>query len=265
MQTTPSPKTYAARSSADATASQLVLDYARLAVGDPSRVAARERAITAWLPMAERLAHRYHSRGESLDDLRQTAVIGLIKSIDRFDPAIGTEFVGFAVPTVLGELRRYFRDRAWAIRVPRRLQEMRMAITEASNILSQSLGRWPTVAEIAAQLGTGEEQVIEGLEGGRAYRAVSLSQPIDHDGALQLGDTLGGAEHGYALTELHLALGPAMRCLTDREQQIITARFFGNQTQTQIAEQIGVSQMHISRLLAGALRKLRDVLGPDAG
>jgi RNA polymerase sigma-B factor len=251
-----------ARVAADDLASELIHLYAVMPPEHPSRPAAREKAISAWLPMAERLARRYLSRGESYDDLRQTATIGLIKAVDRFDPERGTDFVGYAVPTILGEIRRHFRDRAWAIRVPRRLQEMGMAITAANADLSHALGRRPTVAEIADRLDTTEEEVIEGLEGGRAYRAVSLASPVGEDGSMELGDTLGGEDHGYALTELHLSLGPAMRCLTEREKRIVTLRFFGNQTQMQIAEQIGVSQMHISRLLSGALAKLRKQLDP---
>jgi RNA polymerase sigma-B factor len=248
----------------DDRAPALIAELAALAPGDPSRPRLRDETITAWLPMARRLARRYAGRGEALDDLVQAATIGLIKAVDRFDPAQCADFTGYAIPTILGEIKRHFRDRTWAVRVPRRIQEMRMAITNAGNELLHTLGRGPTVAEVAAHLQVTEEEVIEGLEGARAYRGASLSTPVGPDGSLELGDTLGAEDDDYSRTELHLSLKPAMGCLTDRERFIITARFYGNQTQSQIAAQIGVSQMHVSRLLANALNKLRAELGPDA-
>ena len=250
--------------STDLRATELITELAALPAGHPSRPALRAETIEAWVPMAHRLARRYAGRGESVDDLVQTATIGLIKAVDRFDPARGVEFVGYAIPTILGEIKRHFRDRAWSIRVPRRLQEMRMAINDANSVLAHTLGRAPTVADIAAHLKVHEEDVLEGLEGARAYNTGSLSAPVSADGGLELADTLGAHEHGYALTDLHLSLGPAMTCLTERERRIIMLRFYGNQTQTQIAGQLGVSQMHISRLLTAALSKLRAHLGPDA-
>ncbi|GIF16998.1 SigB/SigF/SigG family RNA polymerase sigma factor [Actinoplanes teichomyceticus] len=247
----------------DLAATAAINALADLPVGDPSRPSARERAIAAWLPMARRLARRYASRGEDLDDLTQIATVGLIKAIDGFEPSRG-EFIGYAVPTVLGELKRHFRDRMWNIRVPRKLQELNMAINRARGELVQSLGRQPTVADVAAHLGIGEEQVIEGLEGSYAYRAASLSTPIGTEGDAELGDTLGGRDPEFERAELHLALGPALATLSERERHIITLRFYGNLTQSQIGERVGVSQMHVSRLLVQALAKLRDSLGPDA-
>jgi RNA polymerase sigma-B factor len=244
---------------------ELIAALTALPPGHPSRRQLRERAIEAWLPMAKRLARRYAGRGEALDDLVQIATVGLIKAIDRYDPQRGDGFVGYAIPTILGEVRRHFRDRGWVIRVPRRLQEMRMAINDANSTLTHTLGRAPTVADIATHLKVSEEEVLEGLEGARAYRTASLSAPAGAEGTFELGDTLGAVEHGYELTELHLALGPAMACLTERQRRIVTMRFYGNQTQSQIAEQIGVSQMHVSRLLTAALATLRTHLGPEAG
>ncbi|MEV4640558.1 SigB/SigF/SigG family RNA polymerase sigma factor [Actinoplanes sp. NPDC049548] len=223
----------------------------------PRRAALRDAAVRAWLPLAQHLAHRYAGRGEPEDDLLQTATVGLIKAIDRFDPGRGIEFAGFAVPTILGEIRRHFRDRTWSVRVPRRMQELRMAITEASNTLLQTLGRSPTVADIAAHLNTTEEEVLEGLEGARAYSAKSLSTPVTEDGATSLGDLIGEDDHDMELAELRVALGPAMAALDARERTILSLRFFGNLTQAEIAERIGVSQMHISRLIARSLAKLR--------
>jgi RNA polymerase sigma-B factor len=253
-----------ATADADLRGVELVTAMATLPAAHPARAALREQAIAAWLPMAQRLARRYAGRGEPLDDLLQTATIGLIKAVDRFDPQRGSDFIGYAIPTILGEIKRHFRDRAWSVRVPRRLQELRMAINDANSVLSHALGRPPTVTDIAEHLKVGEEDVLEGLEGARAYSAASLSTPVSADGSVELGDRLGAEDHGYELTELHLALEPAMTCLTERERRIITMRFYGNQTQIQIADQIGVSQMHVSRLLTGALAKLRLRLGPDA-
>ncbi|WP_127504726.1 RNA polymerase sigma factor SigF [Actinoplanes solisilvae] len=241
-------------------ATDLVADLAALPMGHPSRPAVRDRAIEAWLPLARHLAQRYANRGEPVDDLFQTATVGLLKAIDRFDPSFGVDFAGYAIPTIVGEIKRHFRDRTWSIRVPRRLQEMRMAITAVSSTLTHSLGRSPTVADIAAHLNVTEEDVLEGLEGGRAYSATSLSAPTGADGKLELGETLGEDDHEYELAEARIALGPAMKCLDAREQRIVTLRFYGNLTQTEIAEQVGVSQMHVSRLLSRALVKLRQQL-----
>ncbi|MEV4200510.1 SigB/SigF/SigG family RNA polymerase sigma factor [Micromonospora globbae] len=242
-------------------ATDLLNAMAALPANHPSRPALRDKAIEAWLPLANHLAHRYSGRGEPTDDLAQTAAVGLIKAIDKFDPSRGVDFAGYAIPTIIGELKRHFRDRTWDIRVPRRLQELRLAISDANSSLLQTLGRSPTVADIAAHLKITEEEVLEGLEGARAYNAVSLSTPTgDGDRATELGDMLGGEDGEFELAELRVALGPALATLDEREQKILTLRFYGNLTQSQIAEQIGVSQMHVSRLLARALTKLRGQL-----
>ena len=246
---------------ADSPATQLLLAMSALPVDHPSRAAVRDRAIEAWLPLANHLARRYSGRGEPTGDLIQTAAVGLIKAIDKFDPSRGVDFAGYAIPTIVGELKRHFRDRTWDIRVPRRLQELRLAISDANSSLLQTLGRSPTVADIAAHLKLTEEEVLEGLEGARAYNAVSLSTPVgDGERATELGDMLGGEDEELALAELRVALGPALATLDAREQKILTLRFYGNQTQSEIAEQVGVSQMHVSRLLARALTKLRTQL-----
>ncbi|AGL18062.1 SigB/SigF/SigG family RNA polymerase sigma factor [Actinoplanes sp. N902-109] len=238
---------------------ELLREMAAIPAG-PERAALRDEAIRTWLPLARHLAHRYTGRGEPDDDLLQIATLGLIKAIDRFDPSRGIEFVGFAIPTVLGEIRRHFRDRTWSVRVPRRMQELRLAITEASNALTQTLGRSPTVPDIAKHLNITEEEVLEGLEGARAYSARSLSIPVTEDGSTTLGDTLGETDHDMELAELRVALGPAMATLEERERTILSLRFFGNLTQSEIAERIGVSQMHISRLITRSLAKLRTQL-----
>ena len=243
------------------TATDLLHTLAGMPTDNRRRAALRDRTIEAWLPLAQHLAHRYSGRGEPTDDLLQTAAVGLIKAVDKFDPDRGVDFAGYAIPTIIGELKRHFRDRTWDIRVPRRLQELRLAISEANSTLLQSLGRSPTVTDIAAHLKLTEEEILEGLEGARAYNAVSLSTPTgDGERATELGDLLGCDDNQYELAELRVALGPALATLEEREQKSLTLRFYGNLTQSQIAEQVGISQMHVSRLLARALTKLRGQL-----
>jgi RNA polymerase sigma-B factor len=242
---------------------QLLAALAALPAGHPSRPARREQVIEAWLPMARRLASRYCGRGEPTDDLVQTAVEGLIKAVDKFDPDRGIEFVGYAIPTIVGEIKRYFRDRTWALRVPRRLQEMRLAITAANNELTHTLGRLPTVADIAVHLRLTEEQVLEGLEGARAYTATSLSAPVGPAGERELSETIGTDDHEYELVDARAALGTAMAALGERDRRILTLRFYGNLSQTEIARLVGISQMHVSRLIARSLDRLRREIDPD--
>jgi RNA polymerase sigma-B factor len=244
----------------DTSAADLLDALAAVPPGHRSRTQLRNRTIEAWLPLARHLAHRYSGRGEPTDDLVQTATVGLIKAVDKFDPSRGVDFAGYAIPTIIGEIKRHFRDRTWSVRVPRRLQELRLAITEANATLTHSLGRSPTIPDIAVHLGVTEEDVLEGLEGARAYNATSLSTPISADGATSLGDTLGGEDYEFELAETRVALAPALASLDEREQKILTMRFYGNLTQSQIADQIGISQMHVSRLLTKALSKLRGQL-----
>ncbi len=251
----------------DEAASDLIESFAATDTADPARPALRDRVIEAWLPLAQHLARRYAGRGEPSDDLFQVAVVGLIKAVDRYDHTRGIDFAAYAIPTVLGEIKRHFRDRTWSIRVPRRLQELRLAISAANSELAHSLGRAPTVADIAAHLKVTEEEVLEGLEGGRAYAATSLSTPVD-DGTLELGDTLGAEDKGFELTEHLVSLKPALALLDERERTILSMRFYGNLSQSEIGEQLGISQMHVSRLLSRAVAKLRkqmlgDVREPD--
>ncbi|WP_067501622.1 RNA polymerase sigma factor SigF [Actinoplanes sp. TFC3] len=241
-------------------ATAALADLAAVPAGDRRKARLRDRAIEAWLPLARHLAHRYSGRGEPTDDLVQTATVGLIKAVDKFDPERGVDFAGYAIPTIIGEIKRHFRDRTWSVRVPRRLQELRLAITEANATLTHSLGRSPQVADIAVHLGVTEEDVLEGLEGARAYNATSLSTAVSADGSTELGDTLGGEDYEFELAETRVALVPALALLDEREQKILTLRFYGNLTQSQIAEQVGISQMHVSRLLSRALEKMRGVL-----
>lgn len=246
------------------TAADLLTALSALPAHHPSRRPLRDQVIEAFLPLAQHLANRFGGRGEPIEDLVQTATVGLIKAVDKFDPERGTEFAAYAIPTIIGEIKRHFRDRTWDIRVPRRLQELRLSISEATSNLLQDLGRSPTIADIAEHLGLSEEEVLEGLEGARAYNAVSLSAPAtDGDRATELGDLIGAEDNEFELAELRVALGPAMAALDEREQRILTLRFYGNMTQSQIAEQVGVSQMHVSRLLTRALVKLRGQLTED--
>jgi RNA polymerase sigma-B factor len=252
------------RSAVDEGAVGLLKRLAALPEADPTRAGLRETAIEAWLPLARHLAQRFHGRGEPLDDLVQIATIGLIKAIDRFDPEYGNDFAAYAVPTIVGEIKRHFRDRTWDIRVPRRLQELKLDINEATATLAQRLGRSPTVADIASYLDRSEDEVIEGLESARAYSAVSLQTLVGtSEDSTELGDLLGADDNEMELAEFRASLGPALETLSPREQRIVLLRFFGNLTQTQIAERVGISQMHVSRLLARSLAALRGQLAMD--
>lgn len=238
---------------------ELIALLAELAEDDPRRMAARDELVTMHLPLAGFLARRFRDRGESLDDLTQVATIGLLKAVDRFDPERGVEFSTFATPTMVGEIKRHFRDKGWAIRVPRRLQELRISIGRATAELSQSTGRSPTVAELAAHLGVSQEQILEGLESAQAYATLSLdasSNDGTEDGS-SLADTLGDDDPGLGEVDTRETLHPLVATLAPREQRIIHMRFYENMTQAQIAERVGVSQMHVSRLLAKSLAQLR--------
>jgi RNA polymerase sigma-B factor len=236
---------------------------ASLPEGDPERRRIRDHLVELHLPVVEHLGRRFQHRGEPLDDLIQVATIGLIKSLDRFDPERGVEFSTYAPPTILGEIKRHFRDKSWAVRVPRQLQEMRLALTSATADLAQTLGRSPTVAELAHHLGAPEEEVLEGLEAANAYSTISLDAPSGDSGEEEsptLADTLGGDDLSLEGVEDRESLRPLLAELPARERRILVLRFFGNLTQSQIAEEIGISQMHVSRLLARTLAQLRERL-----
>ena len=239
-------------------------EIAALEVGDPSRMRVRDELVEMHLPLVEYLARRFRNRGEPLDDLVQVATIGLIKSVDRFDLERGVEFSTYATPTIVGEIKRHFRDKGWAIRVPRRLQELKLALTKATNDLSQTLGRSPTVAELARHLEMSDEEVLEGLESANAYSAVSLDAPDGGDeDAPAVADTLGIHDEGLEGVEYRESLKPLLERLPAREKRILMLRFFGGMTQSQIAAELGISQMHVSRLLARTLAQLRRGLLTD--
>ncbi|ELP64025.1 RNA polymerase sigma factor SigF [Streptomyces turgidiscabies] len=220
----------------------------------------RNRLVRMHLPLVEHLARRFRNRGEPLDDLTQVATIGLIKSVDRFDPDRGVEFSTYATPTVVGEIKRHFRDKGWAVRVPRRLQELRLSLTTATAELSQLHGRSPTVHELAEKLGISEEEVLEGLESANAYSTLSLDVPDTDDESPAVADTLGSYDEALEGVEYRESLKPLLEDLPPREKRILLLRFFGNMTQSQIAQEVGISQMHVSRLLARTLAQLRERL-----
>ncbi len=245
----------------DTAAKALLARLSDLAEDHPDRPRIRERLIELYLPLAEYLARRFRNRGEPLDDLVQVANLGLIKSVDGYDVSRGAAFTSYAIPMIVGELKRYFRDKGWDVRVPRRLQELRLEITKATADLSQQLGRSPTVSDIATHLGVTEEDVIEGLDSGHAYRALSLHAPVaGEEATTELADLLGDLDPDMQGVEDREALRPLIAKLPKREQRIIAMRFFGNMTQSQIAAELGISQMHVSRLLSHALGVLREGL-----
>ncbi|QOV35666.1 RNA polymerase sigma factor SigF [Streptomyces ferrugineus] len=238
----------------------MFLELRTLKDGSPEYAELRNQLVRMHLPLVEHLARRFRNRGEPLDDLTQVATIGLIKSVDRFDPDRGVEFSTYATPTVVGEIKRHFRDKGWAVRVPRRLQELRLALTTATAELSQQHGRSPTVHELAEKLSISEEEVLEGLESANAYSTLSLDVPDTDDESPAVADTLGAEDEALEGVEYRESLKPLLEDLPPREKRILLLRFFGNMTQSQIAQEVGISQMHVSRLLARTLAQLREKL-----
>jgi RNA polymerase sigma-B factor len=229
----------------------------------PERPVLRAGAIELSVPLATRLARRFHDRGEPQDDLDQAATVGLVKAVDRYDAARGTEFASFAVPTIMGEVRRHFRDKGWRIRVPRYIQELRRDMQEISGDLVQRLGRFPTTAEVAACLGVSRQDVLAALAAGSAYRPASLSAPVQPDKQFTLADQLAVIDRDLDAIDVRESLRPAIAQLPAREQRIIAMRFYANMTQAQIGAEIGLSQMHVSRLLSASLQRLRRALLSD--
>jgi RNA polymerase sigma-B factor len=232
-------------------------------LGRPAAV--REELVSTHLSLAEHLARRFRNRGEPLDDLVQVAVVGLLKAIDGFDPDRGVDFTSYAIPTMVGEIKRHFRDKGWSVRVPRRLKELKLDVTKATMSLTQSLGRMPTNADLADYLGVTEDEIRECQLSARAYSAVSLSAPLgDEDADSTLADVLGEADKGIQSVEDRESLRPLIEELPPRQRRIIAMRFYGNMTQSQIAERVGISQMHVSRLLSRSLTHLRKGMLLDA-
>lgn len=225
----------------------------------PEREALRDETICAWLPMAHRLAARFRDRGESLEDLRQVAAMGLVKAVDRYDPARGKAFETFAVPTVTGELKRHFRDHTWDVHVPRRVQDLRNRVRTARRDLTQRFGgRAPTCAEIAAEAGLSEEGVLLGLEALESYSALSLdAEPAGAGGGATLAERLGSCDHALDVAVDREAVKPGLRTLPERERTILYLRYFRDMTQVSIAERLGISQMHVSRLISQSCERVR--------
>ena len=229
-------------------------------------LAAREELIERYMSLVRSLARRYSYRGEQLDDLVQIGAIGLIKAIDRFDLERGVELTTYATPNIIGEIKRHFRDKGWSVRVPRGLQELNVQLSKLIEEQTVELGRSPTISELAKVAGAEEELVVEALESGRAYSSVSLSTGgggQDDEGELDPLESLGAEEPQYEVSEDRAVLAPGFRVLDERERKILHLRFFKGLTQSQIAQQVGISQMHVSRLIRRALEKIREEIATD--
>jgi len=246
--------------SRDFTVHGLVSAMATLPSDAPERAELRAQAIEDTIPFATRLARRFRDRGEPLEDLTQVAMVGLVNAVDGYDPQRGCEFGGYATPTIVGEIRRYFRDKGWRIKVPRRLQERRLLVNRATVELSQILGASPTTSDLAKHLDLDEDEVVEAIEVARLYSPISLSAPAGPDTDLGVADPIGDVDPGMEAVENRESVMPLLATLPDREKRILTMRFFGNMTQSQIAAELGISQMHVSRLLSQTLLRLRTAL-----
>jgi RNA polymerase sigma-B factor len=226
---------------------------------DGGDLRARDELVERFLPLARQLARRYQRANEPLDDLVQVASIGLIKAVDRFDPDRGTAFSSYAVPTILGELKRYFRDAGWAVHVPRGMQERVIALNQAVSKLSRELGRSPSPAELAESLQVPREEVLETMEAAIAYDATSLEAPRGDGEGDSYAESLGAEDERFELIEYSAAIAPTLQALPERDRVVLHLRFVEDLTQSEIAERIGVSQMHVSRLIRRALTRLRTV------
>jgi RNA polymerase sigma-B factor len=221
----------------------------------------RDRIIERCLPLADHIARRFEGRGEARDDLIQVARLGLLNAVRRFDVEAGSEFTSFAVPTIMGEVRRHFRDQGWSVKVPRRLKELHLRLGATTAELLQRLGRAPTASELGAELGMDRDEVLEGLIAGSSYNTLSIDGGGGGDEeSPAIADTLGDADPGLEQIENREALRPLLAQLPPRERNVLVLRFFESMTQSQIAERVGISQMHVSRLLAKSLASLRDQL-----
>jgi RNA polymerase sigma-B factor len=226
---------------------------------------AREQLIEQYMSLVRSLARRYSYRGEQLEDLVQIGAIGLIKAIDRFDLERGVELTTYATPNIIGEIKRHFRDKGWSVRVPRGLQELNVQLSRLVEQLTVQLARSPTIPELAKAAGVEEEEVLEALESGRAYTSLSLSVGGGggEDDDLDPLESLGSEEHQYEVSEDRAVLAPGFKALDQRERQILQLRFFEGLTQSQIAQQVGISQMHVSRLIRRSLEKIRETIAED--
>lgn len=230
---------------------------------DPDAVArARDDLVRLHMPLVAHIVRRFGDRGESHEDLMQVGSIGLLKAIDRFDPERGAGFATYATPTIVGEIKRHFRDRGWSVKVPRRLQELGLRVRRTREDLTAELGRSPTVAEVAEALGVDVDDVLEAMESAQAYSSASLDAPSEHD-SRSFGETIGSDDVEISLVVDRETLRPALAALDARQRRILVLRFFRHRTQSQIAEELGISQVHVSRLISRTLAELRQSLGED--
>jgi RNA polymerase sigma-B factor len=234
----------------------LLHQFAAMEPADRRRRVLRDELATGYLPVVRHIARRYAHRGEPVDDLEQVGAVGLLGALERFDPSHGADFLSFAVPTITGEVRRHFRDRTWAMRVPRRLKDLQGPMGEAVSLLTASLGRAPRPSEIARHMDVTLDEVVDALGAQQAYAADSLDA-LAHAGDTALGDRLGQADAALTTAQYRHELRQALTQLPERERAILVLRFFGDLTQSQIAERVGLSQMHVSRLLSATLARLR--------
>ncbi len=238
----------------------LLREFAAMDPSDQRRASVRDELVRLNLPIVDYIARRFYGRGEPLADLVQVGCIGLINAVDRFEPERGLEFTSYATPTIVGEIKRHFRDKGWMVRVPRRLQELRSAMTAATADLSQQLNRAPTVAELAGRLDARPDEIVEAMESGNAYSPTSIEAQSDSESGWSLADTLGSEDAAMEQVEFRESLKPLLAQLDERERTILSLRFFQSKTQSQIAQEVGLSQMHVSRLLARTLQTLRSQL-----
>jgi RNA polymerase sigma-B factor len=248
----------------DGRAERLLQELAVLDPRDRRREEIKAELVVMHTSLARYIAGRYARRGEPQEDVEQAAMVGLVKAINRYDPQVGERFVSYAAPTMTGEVKRHFRDRTWTMRMPRRLQELRLALYAARQEFTRDHGRAPTVPEIAALLGVTEDEAVEVIGATDAYRPVSLDSPVaDVEGSESLGDLIGDDDPELELVIDRNSLRPLLEDLPERERMILIYRFFGNKTQTEIAELLDISQMHVSRLITRSLAALRRRLLED--
>ncbi|WP_231640718.1 SigB/SigF/SigG family RNA polymerase sigma factor [Nocardiopsis sp. NRRL B-16309] len=263
--TVPGPRT--PETAPDASAEELLSELARLSEDDPWATELRERIVKLYEPLVGKIARRYGGRGEPLDDLCQTAMVGLVKAIAGFDPDRGGSFVSYLLPTVTGEVKRHFRDHTWALRVPRRHQENRARLRRSVGEFEQEHARTPTIAELAARMDLSEAETSELVQVSGAYRSLSLDAPgsadPQGDGHTPLEDQLGDEDDRLRLVIERESLRPALARLSERERDLLRLRFFDERTQQEIAARLGYSQMHVSRMLRAVLERLRDEVGTE--
>ncbi|WP_236568090.1 MULTISPECIES: SigB/SigF/SigG family RNA polymerase sigma factor [unclassified Nocardiopsis] len=252
----------------EVSAEQLLSELKELDEDDPRADGLRERVVVLYQPLINKIARRYGGRGEPLEDLKQTAMVGLVKAVRGYDPDRGKPFISYLLPTVTGEIKRHFRDHTWAVRVPRRHQENRVKLRRITGEFQQKNARTPTIAELAEEMGLPESEISELTQVSESYRSLSLDAPdsSDSDGqeGARLEDHLGSEDAALERVVERESIKPALARLPERERMILLLRFFGDHTQSEIADRLGYSQMHVSRLLAGVLEQLRKEVGTDA-